>query len=154
MKKFRYSFPISAYVIYALLMAVSAFSIIFASLRLAEVGKLVSVYPASDIVSIVVFAVFLVLMTLISFGTCYRLNDQAFVSDHVLFKKKIEWDRVLRYVIDEASGVSALYYLDPAVPDNVLFIVICIKASERQSFVDALKSFKPDLLIETNAKHE
>ena len=154
MKKFRYAFPVSAYVIYGLLIAVSVFSIVFASLRLAEVGKLVSVYPASDIVSIVVFAVFLVLMSLITFGTCYRLNDKSLVCDHVLFRKKIEWDRILRYVTDEPSGVSALYYLDPASPDSVLFVVICLRQSQRQNFVDTLKSYKPDLPIESNVQPE
>jgi len=154
MKKFRYAFPISAYVIYGLLSVVAVFSIVIASLRLAEVGSLVSVYPASDIVSIVVFAVFLVLMSLISFGTCYRMDEKSFVSDHVLFRKKIEWARILRYVTDEASGVSALYYLDPASPDNVLFLVICLSKAQRQAFVDSLKSFKPDLLVESNAPQQ
>ena len=154
MKKFRYSFPISAYVIYALLAAVSVFAVVFASLRLAEVGKLVSVYPASDIVSIVVFAIFLVLMTMITFGTCYRFGESNFVCDHVLFRKKIDKERILRCVTDEAAGVSALYYLDPASPDNVLFVVICLAKKDRAAFLDALKAYKPDLPIENNAQSE
>ena len=55
MKKFRYAFPISAYVVYALLLAVSAISVVLAALRLGEVGGLFSVYPVSDVLSIVVF---------------------------------------------------------------------------------------------------
>ena len=58
MKKYRYSFPKSAFFIYVMIVLASITAIVFAILRLAEVGNYASVYPALDIVSIVVFAVF------------------------------------------------------------------------------------------------
>ena len=154
MKKFRYAFPISAYVVYALLAAVSVFTVVFSSLRLAEVGNLVSVYPATDIASIVLFVVFLALMTLITFGTSYRFTEDSFVCDRVLFKKKIDRDRISKFVTDETAGVGALYYLDPSSPDTVLFVVICIAKIRRAAFVEALKSFKPDIVVEANLHKE
>jgi len=151
MKKFRYAFPISAYVIYALLMVVSVLSIVLASLRLAEVGNFVSVYPATDIVSIVLFSVFFILMAIIVFGTSYRFTEKELVLERIFFRKKIDRDHILKCVTDESAGLSALYYIDPIDPENLLFVVICLPRSKKNAFFEALRTLKPEIILESNS---
>ena len=152
MKKFRYAYPKSAYVVYALIVAVTIVSIVFASLRLAEVGGFVSVIPATDIASIVIFALFFVALAILVFGTSYSFKGDFFVLDRFFVKKKISRDSILKYVSDGAAGIGALYYADPANPENVLYVVVSLHKKDRQAFPDALRAFNPDVVITTNGE--
>ncbi|MBP5404538.1 MAG: hypothetical protein J6Y74_01125 [Clostridia bacterium] len=152
MKKFRYAYPKSAYVVYALVNAVSIVSIVFASLRLAGVGGFISVIPATDILSIVLFALFFVALAILVFGTSYSFKGDDLVLDRFFVKKKISRENILRYVSDDAAGIGALYYADPATPEKVLYIVVSIHKKDRQAFVDALREFKPDVVIMANGE--
>ena len=152
MKKFRYAYPKSAYVVYALIIAVTIVSIVFASLRLAEVGGFFSVIPATDIVTIVIFALFFVALAILVFGTTYSFKGDSLVLDRFFVKKKIPRENILRYVSDDAAGIGALYYADSALPENVLYVVVSLHKKDRQAFVDALRDFKPDVIITTNGE--
>ena len=153
MKKFRYTFPVSAYVVYALLLLLSALSVVFASLRLGEVGGMFSVYPVSDVISIVVFSsAFAAVLSLMLFSY-YAFTEDSFVATKLFFKKRVKKENVIKLVTDEESGVSALYYYGSAPgEETVSFLVICVSRKNREAFVSALKEFKRDIVIESSFK--
>lgn len=153
MKKFRYAFPISAYVVYALLLAVSAISVVLAALRLGEVGGLFSVYPVSDVLSIVVFSIaFIAVLGLMLFSN-YSFCGDEFVVTRVFLKKRVERKNIVKLVTDEESGVSALYYYGTQPgEETVSFLVVSVGKSKRAAFESALKEFKRDIVIESNPK--
>ena len=150
MKKYRYSFPKSIFFIYALIVVAAIVAIVFASLRLAEVGNYISIYPAVDIASIVVFAIFLVLLGWHLFGSYYLLEGRTFTVVQLFSKKKVDRDAIAKLVIDEESGLAALYFIDPATPDVLSFVTINLKRKVLDAFSEDLRLFKTDIVIEIN----
>ena len=149
MKKYRYHFRSSAFVIYALIALASITAIIFAALRLAGVGGLISLYPAVDITSIVIFAIFILLIGYYFFSAYYALREDEFVVSQLFFKKTVKRDTIAKLTVDEASGLAALYYLDPAKPDVLPFVAIDMKRKDLDDFIAALRAFKTDVVIES-----
>ncbi len=155
MKKFRYAFPISAYVVYALLFIVSVVSIVFAALRLGEVGGMFSVYPISDVLSIVFFSIAIVAELWIMFFSNYVFCDDTFVMTRLFFKKRIKREDVIKLVTDEDSGISALYYCGSKPGEQtVSFLIVSIAKKNREAFESALRAFKRDIVIESNSKEK
>ena len=148
MKKYRFAFPKSAIFIYVLIVLASITAIVFASLRLAGVGKFVSVYPAIDITSIVVFVVFIALMGLNLLTAYYAFTEEAFVMAQLFSKKKVARASICKFVMDEASGVAALYYLDPSKPDVISYVTINLRKASIPSFVEELRAYRSDIAIE------
>ena len=149
MKKYRYSFPKAAVFIYALIVLASVTAIVFASLRLAGVGAFVSIYPAVDITSIVVFVVFVALLGWNLLTSYYAFTEDAFVVSQLFSKKKIARDAVCKFVLDEASGVAALYYFNSSAPDVLCYVTVNLRKSVMQSFIEDLRGFRPDVAVET-----
>ena len=153
MKKFRYAFPISAYVIYGLLLCVSLFSVIIAAFRLGEVGGLFSVFPVSDILSIVVFSLAFVSILWLIFFSNYVFSNDSFEVTRLFYKKRIRKADLIKLVTDKESGVSALYYYGAKEGEaSISFIVISISKKKRADFEEALRSFKSDIILETRPK--
>jgi len=152
MKKYRYAFPVSAYVIYALVVAVSAVSMVLASLRLAGVGGFLSVYPALDITSLVLSVLFIIALALIVFMASFGFKEDFFVIDRVFVRKKIARENLLKYVWDEKAGIGALYYTDENAPADIRFVVITIHKGKRKAFEESLRLFKSDILIESRTE--
>lgn len=150
MKKYRFSFPKSAFLIYALIILAAAVAIVFAILRLVGVGSYVSVYPAMDIVTIAAFALFLLLIGLNLFGSYYAFEERAFLMKQLFFRKRVERELLYKLVIDEASGFAALYYFSPASPEALSYVPVNIRRRDLDSFTEALRRFKSDILIEVN----
>ena len=150
MKKYRYSFPKSAFVIYALIVLAAVVAIVFAALRLAGVGSYVTFYPALDIASICVFAVFIALIGWNLFGAYYAFAEEDFVVVQLFSKRKVAKNDIVKMVQDEASGLAALYFVDPAAPDVVSFVTINLKSKDMVRFTEDLRAFKPDIIIEIN----
>ena len=150
MKKYKYSFPKSAFVIYLLIIAAAVVAIVFAALRLAGVGNFLSVYPAVDITSVVVFALFLVLLGLHLFASYYGFDGKDFVIKQLFSKKRIERDVIARFVLDEQSGVAALYYIDPQTPDALSYVMINLRSKDMDAFIVDLRAFKSDIVVLIN----
>ena len=149
MKKFRYVFPISAYVLFGLLLAISAVSVVLASLRLGNAGGFFSVYPVTDVISIVVFSIAFASVLCSAFVSSYAFCGDAFVFTRLFSKKRINKKDLIKLVTDEASGVSALYYYGVEPGDKqVSFIVISIGRKNREPFESALREFKRDIVME------
>ena len=153
MKKFRYAFPIPAYVVYALLLLLSAVSVLFAALRLGNAGGFFSVYPVSDVLSIVVFSIAILAVLWLSLFSNYAFSGDTFVFTRLFLKKRVNRQDIIKLVTDEESGVSALYYYG-SVPGerNVDFLVVCVGKGKRDAFERALREFKSDIVIESNPK--
>ncbi|HCU56276.1 MAG TPA: hypothetical protein DIC18_02955 [Clostridiales bacterium] len=151
MKKYRFAFPKSAFVIYALIIAAAVISVVFSALRLAEVGKYASSIPALDIVTIVAFGIFVLLLGYNLFGAFYAFEKSAFVSAQLFFRKRVQKERIYKFIIDQESGVAALYYLDPASPESLLYVTVNIKRKELDAFTEDLRRFKSDVLIEVRS---
>ena len=150
MKKFRYHFHSSAFVIYALIVLASITAIVFAALRLAGVGDLVSVYPAVDIASIVIFALFVALIGYYFFSVYYTFTADSFVVVQLFSRKAVARDALCKLTLDEASGLAALYYVDEeADPDVLPFIAIDMRRKDLDAFIADLRAFKSDIVIES-----
>ena len=147
-KRFRHAFPISAYIIYALVIAVSVLSIVLASLRLSGTAGFLSVYPALDILSIVLFGAFSVFMAFIMFGTGYSVSAEQVRAGSLFFRKKAPRESLLKYVFDAQAKIGAIYYRVPD-DDGIVYIVVTLRPSDREPFEAALRECFPDLLIET-----
>ena len=150
MKKYRYSFPKSVFIIYAMIVVAAIAAIVFAALRLASVGKYFSVYPAMDIASIAVFAIFLVLLGLHLFFSYYAFDGRSFLVVQLFSKKRIDRDSIVKFVIDEESGLAALYFIDPATPDMVSFVTVNLKRESLDPFTEDLRLFKTDIVVDVN----
>ena len=150
MKKYRFAFPKSTFVVFALIVAAAVVAIVFASLRLAEVGDFLSVYPATDIVTIVAFVAFLALVGWDLFGSYYAFDEQVFIAAQLFSRKKIACELFVKLVIDEESSLAVLYYCDAAVPDALLYVVVRIAKKNLESFVFDLRDFKSDIVVEYN----
>ena len=101
MKKFRYAFPIPAYVVYALLRLLSVVSIGFAALRLGNAGGFFSVYPVSDVLSIVVFSIAILAVLWLTFFSNY-----AFCGDTFVFTLNDVQQTVTLKALSNGSGTS------------------------------------------------
>ena len=148
MKKYRFCFPKSAFLIYALIILASIVSIVFSSLRLANVGKYASIHPAVDITTIVVFVIFVALIGYNLVASYYAFVGDTFVIAQLFSKKKIAREALCRFVLDEESSVAALYYLDPARPDVISYVTISLRKATMSSFVEELRAFRGDIAIE------
>ncbi|GEM_PF-2599345 len=153
MKKFRYAFPISAYVVYALLLAVSVLSVVFAALRLGNAGGFISVYPVTDALTIALFSLcFLTILFLVCFSN-YTFSENEISVSRLFFKKRVRKENLIKLVTDEESGVSALYYYGTERGEQtVSFLIVCVPKKQRDAFVSALRDFKRDIVIESNPK--
>ena len=153
MKKFRYAFPIPAYVVYALLLLLSVVSIVFAALRLGNAGGFFSVYPVSDVLSIVVFSIAILAVLWLTFFSNYAFCGDTFVFTRLFLKKRVNRQDIIKLVTDDESGVSALYYYGSEQGEkNVDFLVVCVGKGKREAFIGALREFKRDIVIESNPK--
>ena len=150
MKKFRYAFPKSAYLVFALIVAAAVIGIVFASLRLAEAAGYLSVYPAVDIATIVTFVLFLGLVCGDLFSAYYAFEEQSFLIARLFSKKRIPRDLVCKFVIDEASGLAALYFPSPEQPDAVAYVTVNLRRRDLEPFSEALRLFNPAVVIEIN----
>lgn len=150
MKKYRFAYPRSAFVIFGLIIAAGVVSILFSVLRLAEVGKYASSLPALDVVTIIAFAIFYALIGYNLFGSYYAFEESDFLVAQLFFRKRIAGELLVKFVIDEASGVTALYYFDPATPDTLSFVTVNLRRRDVAAFTAELREFKPDVLIEFN----
>lgn len=150
MKKFRYSFPRAAYVIFALILAAAVVGILFASLRLAEVGEFFSIYPAVDIVTIVAFVLFLMLIGADILFAYYAFDEDTFIVLRLFSKKRVGRDVLYKLVIDEATGLAALYFFDPHSPETLYFVTVNLKKRDLEPFCEELRRFKSDIIIEIN----
>lgn len=147
MKKYRNAFPKSALFIYVLIVASSLAAIVFAILRLAEVGNYVSVYPALDIVSIVVFAIFIALIGFSLFGSYFAFGEEEFIVSQLFFKKRISRDALSQVILDEESLVAALYYRDPTKPDVLSYLTVILKKSSVDAFIEDVRAFRSDVAV-------
>ena len=153
MKKFRYAFPVSAYVVFGLLMLVSAASVVLAALRLGNVGGMFSVYPVSDVLNVVIFSLAFIAVAWLAFFSSYSFSGDSFVVNRLFFKQRVKREDLIKLVTDEESGLSALYRLGSKPGEKtVSFIVVSVFERDRAAFENALKEFKKDVVIEYNAK--
>ena len=148
MRKYRYSFPKSAFFVFALIVLASVTAIVFASLRLAGVGKYLSVYPALDVTTIVVFVIFTALIGCSLWTSYYAFTDEAFVAAQLFSRKKVSREALRKFVLDEASGVAALYFEDAAKPGALLYITINLRKAAMDSFIEDLRAFRSDIAVE------
>lgn len=150
MKKYRYSFPKSAFFIYVLIVLAAVTAIVFAALRLAGVGSFVTAFPALDVASIVVFVIFIALIGWNLFGAYYAFSEDSFIVVQLFSKKTVERDAIRKMVVDEESGVAALYFVVADAPDALCFVTINLKSKDLIRFTEDLRAFKSDVVIETN----
>ena len=154
MKKYRFAFPKSTYVIFALIAAAAVVAIVFASLRLAGAAGYEPLYPATDVVSIVAFSAFLVLVGWDLFGSYYAFGGESFVVAQLFSKKRIPRDLLCKLVIDEPSGLAVLYYADSVTPDALLYVVLRVGKKKIAPLAEDLRAFKSDLPVEYNLPPE
>ena len=150
MKKYRFVFPKSAYVIAVLIFLSAIAGTVFSVLRLAEVAGFFSVIPAIDILTIVFFSVFIAALGLTLFGSYYAFADSHFVIAKLFFRYRIERDRIVKLVIDEPSGFAALYYFRPELRDVLSFVTVNLRRRDLDPFVEGLRAFKTDVVVEYN----
>ena len=150
MKKYRFAFQKSAFVIFALIVLSAVVAIVFASIRLAGVGAYVSAYPATDIVTIVAFAAFLVLIGFDLFDSYYAFTEETILARQLFSRKKIARDSLGKAVVDDPSGLIVLYYADPSAPDALLYLTVNVKRARVEEFLSDLRDFRPDLVVEHN----
>ncbi len=150
MKKYRYSFPKSAFFIYVLIVVAAVTAIVFAALRLAGVGSFVTAFPALDVASICVFVIFIALIGWNLFGAYYAFSEDVFIVVQLFSKKRVERDAIRKLVVDEASGFAALYYVAAEAQGALCFVTINLKSRDLARFSEDLRAFKSDVVIETN----
>ena len=148
MKKYRFAFQKSAYVIFALIILSAVVAIVFASLRLAGVGDFMSAYPATDVVTIVAFAVFLGLIGWDLFASYYAFEEDSFLAAQLFSRKRIAREALAKVVVDDPTGLVVLYYADPSAPDALLYIAVNIKRALAEDFLSDLRAFRSDLPVE------
>ena len=150
MKKYRFAYPKSAYVIFALILAAGVISIIFSALRLGGVGKYASSMPALDIATIVAFVIFYFLIGYNLFGSYYAFEEHSVLAKQLFFRKRVERDVLVKFVIDEASGLAALYFFDPSSPETLSFMTVHVRRKEIAAFAEDLRAFKSDIVVAIN----
>lgn len=148
MKKYRFAFQKSAYVVFALIILSAVVAIVFASLRLAGVGDFASAYPATDVVTIVAFVAFLALIGWDLFASYYLFEEESFLSSQLFSRKRIARQSLAKVVVDDPSGLIVLYYADPSAPDALLYLTVNIKRDLVEGFLSDLRSFRSDLPVE------
>ena len=148
MKKYRHSFPKSAIFVYVLIVLASITAIVFAALRLVGVGNYVAAYPALEIASIVVFVIFVALIGANLFTSYYAFTEKGFVVVQLFSRKGIARETICKMMVDEESGVAAIYYIDDATPDTLSFVTVNIRRALLDAFEADLRTFKSDVVIE------
>ena len=148
MKKYRFAFQKSAYVIFALIVLSAVVAIVYASIRLAGVGDYLSVYPATDIVTIVAFAMFLALIGWDLFASYYAFEEDKFLSAQLFSRKRIPRDSIRKLVVDDPSGLIVLYYADDPASDALFYVAVHVRRDRVDDFVADFRAFRPDLPVE------
>lgn len=148
MKKYGLAFPKSAFVLFAMVIFASVAGIVFAALRLAEVGGYLSLYPAIDIMSIVLFVLFIAFIAGSLFFSYYTFSEEEFIGVRLFSRKRVARDSIRKFVLDEESSVAALYYVDPAAPDTLSFVTIHLKKADVDPFIADLRAFRSDVAVE------
>ena len=148
MKKYRFAFQKSAYVVFALIVVAAVVAIVFASLRLAGVGDFASAYPATDVVTIVAFAAFLALVGWDIFGSYYAFEEENILAAQLFSHKRIARESLAKVVVDDPSGLIVLYYADPSAPDALLYLTVNVKRDRVDAFLSDLRAFRSDLPVE------
>ena len=148
MKKYRISFPKSAFFLFGMVILAAIAGIVFAVLRLAGVGGYLSVYPAIDIMSIVLFVLLVAFIAGNLFFSFYAFSEEVFISVRLFSRKKVARDRICKFVLDEESSVAALYYVDPASPETLSFVTVFLKKADVDRFIADLRAFRSDIAVE------
>ncbi len=154
MKKFRFVFPKSAYALAGLICLSAIAGIVFSSLRFAEVGGFFSVLPALDVLTIVIFSVFLSALGWTLFGSYYAFTEEYFVVARLFFRHRIERESIVKMVIDEPSGVAAVYYLLHGTTESVVFVTVNLRCRDLDPFAEAFRAFRPEVPVEYNGSSE
>lgn len=148
MKKYRFSFPKSAFVLFCMVILASVAGIVFAALRLAEVGGYLSLYPAIDIMSIVLFVLFVAFIAGNLFLSYYAFSSEEFIAVRLFSRKRVARDTICKFVLDEESSVAALYFVDPAAPETLSFVTLYLKKADVDRFIADLRAFRSDIAVE------
>ena len=148
MKKYRFSFPKSAFVLFCMVILASVAGIVFAALRLAEVGGYLSLYPAIDIMSIVLFVLFVAFIAGNLFLSYYAFSSEEFIAVRLFSRKRVARDAICKFVLDEESSVAALYFVDPAAPETLSFVTLYLKKADVDRFIADLRAFRSDIAVE------
>ena len=151
MKKYRQKFSKTTFVIYCVVNVVSVLAIVFAVLKLAEVGNFASYFPFVDITNIVIFTFFMTFTGVLFFNSWYGFGERSMVIRHGFTKQVIDRDVIAKFVYDEVTGIAALYYVDPLTPDTARYVVVLISKRNMDDFIADLRSLKSDVLIEVNS---
>jgi len=151
MKKFSFVYPKSAYIVSTLVFLSGVIGIVFASLRLSETAGFLSAIPALDILTIVIFSLFLSGLGWILFGSYYAFDGEQFVVARLFFRHRIDKEAIFKLVIDESTGFAALYYLQSGTTDVLAFVTVNLKRRDLEPFADALRAFKEGVFVEYNS---
>ena len=150
MKKYRQKFSKTTFVVYIVINLVGLAAIVFSALKLAEVGKFVSYFPFVDITTMAIFVFFLAFTGILLFNAYYRFEEDKIVIRRGFEKQTVARDSITKFVYDEASGAAALYFVDPAKPDALLYVAVLIGKSKLDDFIADLRALKYDVIIEVN----
>ena len=150
MKRYRQKFSKTAFVVYCIMNVFVLAAIIFAALKLAGVGDLVSYFPFVDITTIAIFTFFLCFTGVLLFNSSYSFGERSFIIRHGFSKQVIDRDAIARFIFDEASGAAALYYVNPLAPEAALYVVVLLRKKDVEDFIADLRTLKSDVIIEIN----
>ena len=145
--RFAYRFSVINYVLMGVMLAINLGYTIYTILKLAEVGSLMSYYPALDItLMVILFLLTGYIVWLVGFS-CYKVGDKYFVVRH-LRHLKVEMDKVLLMRYELSTKTTVLYYADNHQPDGVGYVVVNVFEKQRQAFVTAIQHANPDVGLE------
>ena len=150
MKRYRQKFSKTAFVVYCIMNVFVLAAIIFAALKLAGVGNLVSYFPFVDITTIAIFTFFLCFTGVLLFNSSYSFGERSLIIRHGFSKQVIDRDVIARFIFDEASGAAALYYVNPLAPEAALYVVVLLRKKDVEDFIADLRTLKSDVIIEIN----
>ena len=146
-KRFAYRFAVINYVLMGVMIAIFLGYTVFTILKLAEVGSLLSYYPALDIVLMVLlFALTGYIVWLVGFS-CYKVDDKHLVVWH-LKHLKVETDKILLMRYELSTKTTVLYYADACQADGVGYVVVNVFEKDRQAFVTAIQHANPRVGLE------
>lgn len=137
--------------IYFVMNLIGIGAIVVSVLRLAGVGQMFSRFPFVDIANLVIFSVFLVLTGILLFGGTYRFDERSFVIRQAFAKIVIDRDRITRFLFDEASGIGALYYVNPLTPEMQPYVTVVLRSKDVDDFIDDLRSLRSDVTVEVHS---
>lgn len=150
MKKYRQKFSKTTFVVYIVINIVGLAAIVFSALKLAGVGNLDSYFPFVDITTMAIFVFFLVFTGVLLFNAYYLFEQDKLVVRRGFEKQSVEGASITKFVYDEASGAAAVYFVDPAKQDALLYVAVIINKNEMDDFIDDLRLLKSDVIIEVN----